>query len=88
MFLAPLTLFGYEIEDLLSAHPNGLPINAVVPTYKERFGKSFQISKYGVPKLLKALEAITDVIEVSCLNGRVLICNFDKYLTLNSNFAA
>ena len=65
MFLKPLTLFGYEIEDLLSAHPNGLPINAVVPTYKERFDKNFQISKYGVPKLIKALEAITDVIEVS-----------------------
>ena len=65
--LMPLKLFAFEIVDLLTANPSGLPINGVVPTYKEKFGREFVIAKYGVAKLIRALEAITDVIDVSCV---------------------
>ncbi len=65
VFLKPLTLLKYEIEEIIQAQPQGIPINSVVPTYKEKFGKDFQITNYGFPKLIKALEAITDIIEVS-----------------------
>lgn len=67
MILKPLRAFALEIQELLSGRPQGLPINAVVPTYKEKFGRDLLVSNLGVPKLIRALEAITDVIDVSVL---------------------
>lgn len=42
-----------------------MPINVIPPNFKEKFGKTFVASEYGQVKLIKALEAITDVIDVS-----------------------
>lgn len=63
--LAPLKLFAFEINDLLTDRPDGLPINAVVPSYKDKFGREINISRLGFPKLIKVLEAITNTIDVS-----------------------
>ena len=60
-----MRVFASEIEKLLSSRPQGLPINAVVPAYKEKFGRDLVVSKLGFPKLIRALEAIADVIDVS-----------------------
>ena len=52
------------MADLLADQPAGLPINKIVPAYKEKFGCDFVVSRYGFPKLIRALEAIQDTIEV------------------------
>ena len=66
--LRPTTkLFACEMADLLIDHPQGLAINKIVPSYKEKFGQDLLVAQYGFPKLIRALEAIQHTIEVSVL---------------------
>ena len=62
--LRPAKLFACEMADLLVDHPQGLAINKIVPSYKEKFGRDLLVAQYGFPKLIRALEAIQHTIEV------------------------
>lgn len=62
------------MRELLTAHPQGLPINKIVPAYKEKFGKDFNVGLYGHSKLIRALEAIPDVVEVSVRELQFCMC--------------
>lgn len=62
-----IKLFACEMADLLADHPQGLAINKIVPSYKEKFGRDLLVAQYGFPKLIRALEAIQHTIEVSTL---------------------
>lgn len=66
--LHPVKLLTREMVVLLSSRSAGLPINMVVPTYKEVFGRDFQATHYGFPKLIRALEAIPDTVDVRLNN--------------------
>ena len=57
------------MANLLADHPTGMPINKIVPAYKEKFGCDLVVSRYGFSKLIRALEAIQDTLEV-----RVRVC--------------
>ena len=64
--LQPTRVLACEMGELLSVQPgNSLAINKIVPAYKEKFGRDFVVGSYGFPKLLRALEAIPDTIDVS-----------------------
>lgn len=63
--LSPLCLFSCEMRELLSSHPIPMPINKIVPAYKETFGNDFSVTRYGYPKLIKLLEAVPELIDVS-----------------------
>lgn len=68
--LKPLRVFALEMTELLGRRANTcIPINQIVPTYKETFGRDFDVSSYGHPKLIKVLEAIPDTIRVSIGEG-------------------
>ena len=59
------------MAELLSVQPeNSLAINKIVPTYKEKFGRDFVVSSYGYAKLIRALEAIPETLDVSM----ILLC--------------
>lgn len=57
-------MFAQEMANLLADHPTGMPINKIVPAYKEKFGCDLVVSRYGFSKLIRALEAIQDTVEV------------------------
>jgi len=63
--LMPLQLFACEMAELLPLHPSPMPINKIVPSYKEHFKKDLTVQQYGFPKLIKVLEALPNVLEVS-----------------------
>lgn len=63
--LHPRSIFAMDIAQLLSANPEGLLISKIVPAYKEKFGRELVVANFGYPKLIRALEAIPDVLEVS-----------------------
>ena len=63
--LHPNRVFACELTELLACSSGPMPINKIVPAYKEKFGRDFVVSRYGHVKLIKALEAIPDVINVS-----------------------
>ena len=64
--LRPTRVLACEMAELLSVQPGkSLAINKIVPTYKEMFGQDFAVSNYGFPKLIRALEAIPDTVDVS-----------------------
>ncbi len=63
--LHPVRVFACEMTQLLADQPAGLAINKIVPVYKERFQREFVMARYGFPKLIRALEAIEDIVEVS-----------------------
>ena len=60
------------MANLLADHPTGMPINKIVPAYKEKFGRDLVVSRYGFSKLIRALEAIQDTVEVRVLVSVVL----------------
>ncbi len=65
MSLTPLQLFSCEMAELLPLHLVPMPINKVVPSYKEHFKKDLVTANYGFSKLIKLLEAVPEVLEVS-----------------------
>ena len=66
--LLPIRVFACEMSELLANSPEGMPINMVVPTYKEKFGRDLMVTKYGYPKLIRALEAIQEILDVSTIS--------------------
>lgn len=70
-----------------------MPINKIVPAYKEKFGRVFSVSNFGHPKLIRALEALDELIYVSiecCTVGNFLLlwllcCVCDEPHTNNVN---
>lgn len=46
-------------------YPEPMPISKIRPVYKEKFNRDFIVTDYGHPKLIKLLETIQDVINVS-----------------------
>ena len=65
-----------EMTELLLPHREPLPISKIRPAYEEKFKKGFIITDYGYPKLIKALEAIPDILYVSCALERVKLSLF------------
>ena len=63
--LQPIHVLTHQFTLILSAHGGRLPINQIVPEYKEMFGKPPVFSNFGFTKLIKALEAMSDTIMVS-----------------------
>lgn len=63
--LHPRCIFAMDMASLLSSHPGGLLVSAVVPAYKEKFGRELVVSDIGFPKLIRALESIPEVLDVS-----------------------
>ena len=63
--LSPPVVLSHELSVLLSARGGRLAMNQIVPEYKEMFGRSLTVSQFGFPKLIKALEAMSDTITVS-----------------------
>lgn len=62
--IVPLCLLARQLAELLSVHTS-MPISKIVPAYKEKFGRDLVITNFGFPKLIKALEALPELIEVS-----------------------
>lgn len=63
--LTKLRLFACEMTELLLSYPGPMPISKIRPAYKEKFMKDLIVNAFGHPKLIKVLEAVTDVIDVS-----------------------
>ena len=63
--LEPIRVFACEIAELVSSHSGPMPISKIVPVFKEKFGRELLVNNYGYPKLIKALESIPDVVNVS-----------------------
>ena len=66
--LHPRCVFAMDMAQLVAFHPEGLLISKVVPAYKEKFGKELVVADIGYPKLIRALESLPDVIEVSVMS--------------------
>ena len=59
-------LFACEMTEILLSSPSvPTPISKIRPLYEDKFGKTFTVSEYGHAKLIKLLETIPDVIDVS-----------------------
>ncbi len=63
--LVPVRLFACKMTELLFPLTDPMPINKIVPAYVEKFKNEFNPSNYGFPKLIRALEAVQDLILVS-----------------------
>ena len=63
--LQPRCIFAMDMAQLVSFHPDGLPISQVVPTYKTTFGRELVVANLGYPKLIKALESLPNILVVS-----------------------
>jgi hypothetical protein len=53
------------MTELLLPHTEPMPISKIRPAYTDRFQKDLRVADYGHPKLIKLLEGITDVVDVS-----------------------
>ena len=69
--LQPRCTFVMDMAQLVSFHPEGLPISKVVPIYKSVFGRELVVANLGYSKLIKALESIPNILVVS--TGHVLL---------------
>ena len=56
-----------DMAQLVAFHPEGLLISKVIPEYKEKFGKDLVVADIGFSKLIRALESIPNVLEVSVI---------------------
>ena len=65
VLLHPRRVFALDMAKLVALNPEGLLISNVVPAYKEKFGKELIVTNLGYPKLIRALESIPNVLEVS-----------------------
>ena len=63
--LHPRCVFVMDMAKLVGSNPGGLLISKVVPSYKEMFGKDLNVSHLGYNKLIRALESMPNVVEVS-----------------------
>ena len=63
--LQPRCVFAMDMAQLVSFHPDGLPISQVVPSYKTTFGRELVVANLGYPKLIKALESLPNILVVS-----------------------
>ena len=65
-----------DMAQVVAFHPEGLLISKVIPEYKEKFGKDLVVADIGFSKLIRALESIPNVLEVS-----VTIIPFNVYFS-------
>ena len=63
--LKPIHILRHELTLLLSDHGGQMAINQIVPEYKEKFGRMLVVTQFGFPKLIRALEAMPDTVDVS-----------------------
>ena len=63
--LQPRCTFAMDMAQLVSFHPEGLLISKVVPTYKDVFGRELVVADLGYPKLIRALESLPNILQVS-----------------------
>ena len=63
--LHPRCVFAMDMAQLVAFHPEGLLISKVIPEYKEKFGKNLVVADFGFSKLIRALESIPNILEVS-----------------------
>ena len=62
--MSPLRKVAVEMREMLSEHPEGIMFPQIVPQYKEKYGRQFTPSEYGMSKMIQVLEAIPDVVKV------------------------
>lgn len=85
--LHPQCVFAMDMAQLVAFHPEGLLISKVIPEYKEKFGKDLVVSDIGFSKLIRALESIPTVLEVSIiiiLTQCTMSCNFSNVYWCNN----
>jgi hypothetical protein len=74
--LQPRCIFAMDMAQLVSFHPEGLPISQVVPSYKTTFGRELVVANLGYSKLIKALESLPNILVVS-INRRIHTCMYN-----------
>lgn len=67
--LKKIRLFACEFTELLVSYPGPIQLSKIRPVYKEKFKKDLIVTEYDQPKLIKVLEAIPELIDVSMLTA-------------------
>ena len=63
--LQPRCTFAMDMAQLVSFHPEGLFISQLVPIYKITLGRELVVANLGYPKLITALESLSNILVVS-----------------------